>query len=109
MKELRKRILDGMLDFIEGEDDAEYTPKDVDTCEKLLLTFSSNIEDGISCSNAMEQVKILVLSLNELNEKCDYSIIETDQREDICEFIFQTLISAGIALDVDVTEEWRDW
>ena len=25
-----------------------------------------------------------VLKLNELNEKCDHGLLETDQREDVC-------------------------
>lgn len=46
-----------------------------------------------------------------------HSLIETDQREYICEFIDQVIIENGIDLDAlafsqkctDITEEWREW
>lgn len=109
MNELYNQILKGMLEFIEGDEDAEYSPSDVSFCGELLTGFSSKISAGISYDAAIREVKTVVLALNELNERCDFSIIETDQREDICEFIFQTLTNAGVEFEGDVTEEWRDW
>ena len=55
-------------------------------------------------------VKMTVLRLNKLNEKCDFQLIETGEREQIAEII----ISAGNlkgynSLDDDITEEWREW
>ena len=57
----------------------------------------------------MGQVKETVLALNVLNEKCEYELIETDQREDICKFIITAVNVAGLKTDEDVTEEWREW
>lgn len=109
MDELQGQILEGMLAFIEGDEDAEYSPEDVKECGILLAKFRNSITSGASHEEAMEQVKQLVLSLNELNERCEHSIIETDQREQICELIFQSLSSAGIDFEGDVTEDWREW
>ena len=109
MNELQNRIIDGMMSFIEGDDDADYSPDDVKACGALLTSFASKVQSGISYDDAMKQVEVLVLKLNELNENCEFSLIETDQREDICEFIFQALNAANVAFEGDVTEEWREW
>lgn len=109
VNQLYDQILEGMLDFIDGDDDADYTSSDVEICGSLLSKFISSVPEGISQDKAMVEVKTLVLALNELNEQCDFSLIETDQREGICELIFQTLASAGVEFDEDVTEEWREW
>jgi hypothetical protein len=55
-------------------------------------------------------VKKVVLSLNRLNEKTEYSLIETDARESIWEIIQNSAVARGLK-DVpdDVTEEWREW
>jgi|GEM_PF-5614734 hypothetical protein len=39
----------------------------------------------------MKAVKEYVLKLNDLNEKCNHCIIETEQREDICEVMILAL------------------
>ena len=58
----------------------------------------------------MEQVKNLVLALNRLNEKTDYSLIETDARECIWEIIQSSAVECGLReASEDVTEEWREW
>jgi hypothetical protein len=57
----------------------------------------------------MNHVKDLVLKLNALNDRCQGSLIETDQREDICELIESSLTQASIPFEGDVTEEWREW
>lgn len=98
-----------MLSFIEDDEDASYSPKDVENCGALLTRFATDITAGMTYDVAIKKVEELVLNLNVLNEKCDYCLIETDQREDICEFIFQTLTSAGVPFSGDITEEWRDW
>lgn len=58
----------------------------------------------------MESVKRVVIALNELNIKCDYSIIKTDQREYLCPFIEEAAVVAGLTQPKDdITEEWREW
>ena len=58
----------------------------------------------------MNQVKELVLALNDLNEKTDYSLIETDAREAIWEIIQTSAIDCGLKeYGDDITEEWREW
>ena len=110
MENLKKNILDGMLDFIEGDADADYSAKEVQECDELLSQFQitiSNITPNIEA--AMPEVKSLILKLNELNSRCDECLIETDQREQICEFIDLVLKDVAIPVEGDITEEWREW
>ncbi len=110
MKSLLKSIQYGMLDFIEGDDEPDYTSEDVRACIALLLEFMFVVEsESQTIDSAREHVKNLVISLNELNEKCDECLIETDQREEICDFIFKVVSNANIDFSGDITEEWRDW
>ena len=54
--------------------------------------------------------KATVLKLNDLNERAGEDLIETDQREDICEYITKADALLGFNTeDEDVTEEWREW
>jgi hypothetical protein len=51
-----------------------------------------------------------VTRLNDLNERCNNTLIETDQREDICAFIIRVGYLRGVnAEGEDVMEAWRDW
>lgn len=101
-----------MIEFIEGWDEGEYTKEDVQKCENLLHHYLDNLgamanptDDAI-----MEQVKAVVLELNELNEATDYSLIETDTREAIWEIIQTSAVDCGLQnASEDITEEWRDW
>lgn len=101
-----------MIEFIESWDAAEYTKEDVQKCESLihhyldaLASMSNPTDDDI-----MEQVKVLVLGLNELNEATDYSLIETEAREAIWEIIQTSAVDCGLQnASEDITEEWRDW
>jgi hypothetical protein len=91
--------------------DAGYTQENIDQCDSILLDFLANVQahSGAQASVIMNDVKTLVLALNALNEKCDYTIIETDQREDICALIGDAANKAGVTLESDATDEWREW
>lgn len=91
--------------------DAGYTQEHVDQCDSILLDFLANVQahSGAQASVIMNDVKTLVLALNALNEKCDCAIIETDQREGICALINNAAEKAGLVLENDVTDEWREW
>ncbi|OUR76793.1 hypothetical protein A9Q75_15965 [Colwellia psychrerythraea] len=112
MKNLLKVIQYDMLDFIEGEDESEadYTSEDVKLCITSLLEFMSIMEsEAQTVASAKDHVKTLVLSLNSLNGQCGDCLIETDQREEICEFIQKVMSAANVAFSGDITEEWREW
>ena len=52
MNQLYDQILEGMLDFIDGDDDADYTSSDVEICGSLLSKFISSVPEGISHDKA---------------------------------------------------------
>lgn len=92
------------------EFDPSYTQQDIDECISTLTGYTTQISATQSKSEGMEIVKSTVLTLNDLNEKCDYSLIETDEREKIAEIIIIGGSEMGYnASDEDITEEWREW
>jgi hypothetical protein len=110
VKNLLKTIQYDLLDFIEGEDEPDYSSEDVTACITSLLEFMSSIESEVqTLESAKDHIKTLVLSLNNLNESCDDCLIDTNQREDICLFIEKVITAANVEFTSDVTEEWRMW
>lgn len=106
-----------MLGYMEADSsdpdfDAGYTQAEVDRCSSILDAFLATLApiDGPGNSAAiMEATERAVLALNDLNDECDGGLIETDQREQLCEIIILAAKDAGLETDEDITEEWRDW
>ncbi len=115
LNDLKTRLLDGMRTYMEDVvadgDDPEYTENDIDKCDSIIASFLENVlSSGPGADDAvMSTVKETVLSLNALNEACGHSLIETDQREQICELIIRAAAARGVGSGDDITEEWRDW
>lgn len=117
--ELKDSILEGMLDYMEGDEDEDegfdpgYTKSHVEKCGAILDAFLSSVfsPSAKGSSDAiMASVKTAVLALNDLNDECDGSLIETGQREEICELIISSATRAGLeSEEYDITEEWREW
>ncbi len=117
-KKKDENILRSMIDYmtpdeedVEDEYEVGYTQKDINKCGEILDSF---IDDLIKSKQneklIMKSVKEVILKLNKLNEKCEYELIETDQREYICEFIENASIIAGLPKsENDITEKWREW
>jgi hypothetical protein len=115
--ELKGEVIDGMLDYMEPDGDEDfdpgYTKEDVETCaailQQYLVAMFSAASNGDS-ERIIVAVKTAVVSLNKLNEKCGHSLIETDQREQICQLIISSAVQAGLeAADYDITAQWREW
>ena len=109
-------VVDEMLSFLHdcNEDgvDAGYTEDDIDECKAILFDYIdalSTMEDPID-EDVMAEVEGTVLALNELNENTDCALIETVEREAICEIIQEAAEECGLEEKYDdVTEEWREW
>ena len=111
-------ILRSMIDYLnfDNEDsdsdfDCGYTQENIDECAAILDNYIDELE---KCKQnetlIMECVKDVILALNNLNEKCNYRIIETDQREYLCPFIEDAAVAAGFPQPKDdITGEWREW
>ncbi|MBQ4323368.1 MAG: hypothetical protein IJC19_05465, partial [Clostridia bacterium] len=81
-------------------------------CEALILEYLVALESITEPANKeiMKHVKKLVLALNKLNEKTDYCLLETEERESIWEIIQNSAVECGLTNpEDDITEEWREW
>lgn len=99
----------------EGMD--QYT---AENCDKAQAIFDTLIDElGKLGENAPKADKeklfeIAIIALNDLNDETDGALIETGEREDLCELIDEITISAGLNpedyADGDgMADEWRDW
>jgi len=87
-----------------------YSQNDIDDCETLLSDYSLSMFKTHSKEEGMEIAKATILKLNALNNKCDNTLIETDEREKIAEIIILVGNKMGYnEVDEDITEEWREW
>lgn len=74
-----------------------------------LYAFDSNASKIKSEADYLNLVKDLVISINEINEKANYGLIETMEREDIYTYIESVSTRLGFSFDYDITEEYRAW
>jgi hypothetical protein len=113
---LRSHAIEGMQSYLNAftkdGDNPGYSEEDIDACKSIIDSFLESLRE-VSVGNdqiVMAAIKKAVLALNALNEKCDYSIIETDQREDLAMLIIKAAALAGVGDGAcDITEEWREW
>lgn len=115
--ELKGEIVDSMLAYMERDDEEDFDPgysqQDVDKCaailqDYLVAVFRPSVHGD--AEQIMAAVKAVVIALNDLNEDCDHGLIETDQREQLCELIINAAGQAGLeAGGEDITGEWREW
>lgn len=110
-KKMELYVLEDMKLFWEDESegDSDRFLAGVDECEKLLTEFLERLDRSEDRSTAFDAVEWLVKKLNDLNEQYDFLLIETDERESLCEYIFGALDEMGIETDEDITEKWREW
>ena len=81
-------------------------------CKNILFSYLRKLNKIINVSDEqiMKAVEWVVLSLNKLNEKTEYAIIETDARESIYEIIQSAAIEKGLKnCNEDITAELREW
>jgi hypothetical protein len=111
-KQLQETVVVPMTEYMNDCEDCGFKQKDIKKCEGLILTYLSALEHikKPADKKIMKHVKTLVLALNKLNEKTDYCLLETEERESICEFIQESAIACGLSdPSDDITEEWRDF
>ena len=109
-------VAEEMLSFMQSveEDggDAGFTEDDVEECKEILFDYIealAGLEDPTD-DEILAEVESAVLAINELNENTGYMLIETMEREAICEIIQDAAVECGLEEEYDdVTEEWREW
>ncbi|MGH2317780.1 hypothetical protein ACRC6Q_08420 [Planococcus sp. SE5232] len=92
------------------EGDDLFTDENLAAAEKVLQEYSEGLSSlqNPSDEEILRKVKETILRLNALNEKYD-SFIETLEREELCDFILEKALNAGLETEEDITEEWREW
>lgn len=109
LRERKTRLVEGMKEYMR-DGDVSYDESHVRRCEAILDAFDAGISGASARDEALAHVRTAVLALNALNDECEGELIETDQREMICELINNATARRGfISADEDVTEEWREW
>ena len=114
---MKGQILDGMVDYLEASGDdgfkADYSAEAVDRCAVIIEAYLDKV---LSLSiygdsgKIMRTVKSVVTELNELNDACNQSLIESQQSAQLCELIISAAFHAGLESDEqDITEQWRQW
>ena len=110
---LADNVIAPMLAFMtECGEDCEFSKKDVQKCEKILTEYLDALAalNEPSDKDTMECVKKAVLALNKLNEKTDYALLETEERENIWALLQTSAVECGLQDPADdITEEWREW
>jgi len=105
LHDLKKNMEDYM-----NEAHPSYDQSDIEECLSILTDYTIRVLATKSKDEGMEIVKSTVLKLNDLNEKCDFSLIETNEREQIAEIIILAGNEMGYnSVDEDITEQWREW
>ena len=112
--QLKSQLVAGMEDYRNAIGaECDYSEQDIVACADIIdayLTAVDQYTGATSSDRIMGEVKRVVLNLNNLNEHCNETLIETDQREQICEIIIKAAGYAGLKSNADdVTEKWRDW
>ena len=92
--------------------------------DKALATFEDGLQALVSPSDEdiLGVVKRLVLALNTINQQHVHTGqvgYETDEREQLCDYIDASLSEAGVDLEAlaarqgigrwEVTDQWREW
>lgn len=122
---LKQSLLDEMLDYMnyggasdendpdyDPEFDAGYRAEDVAACGEIVDNYLHALSAVRADEAAIRQaIKTAVLALNALNERCEYGLIETEQRERLYEILSIAASDAGLKIkeDEDITDEWREW
>ncbi len=112
LKVIKDRLVEGMTDYLADGDDVGYAKADIKKCEKILQQFITRLGRlGASATDEaiLNCVKQAVLDLNTLNDSANGCLIETDQREDLCEYLLLAAKSAGLNQGGDITKAWREW
>jgi hypothetical protein len=110
---VRQRLLENMTSFMRGDgddsSDAPYSQEHIERCQSIIDTYLAKVPPGSPAPTIRDAVKTAILDLNALNEDCECNLIETGEREDLCQLILVAARRAGLDTDDDITEEWRDW
>ena len=95
----------------------QYTEENCEAAKRIVDTLLSNLTDlgeDAREEDKMQKFQAAVESLNTLNDETDGSLIETGEREELCELFNVIAVKAGIDPSKygdgeGPASEWRDW
>ncbi|MDR2090555.1 MAG: WGR domain-containing protein [Clostridiales bacterium] len=95
----------------EGEGECGVYEGHIAAADCILEEFTDAVCRGLGSEKTiMLAVKNAVSAFNRLNESTDYSLIETEERELIWDYMDSAVQLAGIDTEgKDITEDWREW
>lgn len=108
----KNEIIDHFVELIDEFNFDTFTKKDIGVVNKILTDYlvALRASEGAGDAAVMGCVKTAVLALNDLNERTEYGMIETEEREILWEFLQTAAVDAGLQnVPDDVTEEYREW
>ncbi|MEO0536566.1 MAG: hypothetical protein AAF215_22145 [Cyanobacteria bacterium P01_A01_bin.123] len=106
---LKSELLTNMHEYM-LEVSAQYKSADIEHCKQILDEHLRIISVANNEAQALNCVRSTVMQLNTLNKKCGGELIETGERELICEFIIRASVLCGFNdKGADITEVWREW
>jgi hypothetical protein len=101
---------------------AELFPESLLTrTDEVLAAFEAEVAElaDPSDDDVFGAIERVVLVLNAVNEEYDQAAYETEEREQLCAYIEDTLTEAGVDVDAlaarrgltrhQITDEWREW
>jgi len=95
----------------------QYTPENISSAKVILdrlIDDLSSVGEDASEAEKVSYFKTSVEALNDLNDQLDGCLIETGEREELCELF--DVIASAVGLDPakygdgeGIASEWRDW
>ena len=100
----------------EDEGMQQYTQENCDAAKLIFDTLINSLKSSGEAAQDKDKVelfRIAVEDLNKLSEKVE-DLIETGEREDLCDLIDQITIASGLnpedyADGNGIADEWRGW
>lgn len=101
--------------FKDGFD--QYSPQNCDTAKLILDSLIIDLLEIGEHASEESKVKLIigaVEAFNELNDRSNGILIETDEREELCEFFNHLTIAVGLNPEdygggEGIASEYRDW
>ena len=95
----------------------QYTEENCAKAEAILVRLIDGLISIGESAGEKEKVQLFetaTLSLNDLNKETDWALIETGEREELCELMNEIAQAAGIdhskyGHGEGLASEWRDW
>jgi hypothetical protein len=95
----------------------QYTPENCDKAQQILDDLINDlikIGEKSKDEDKEKLFEIAIIALNTLNDETGGSLIETGEREDLCELIDNICIAAGLDPEdygdgEGISDEWREW